>query len=139
MRICARWIAFTCGLILAACSTKEPRACSAPRDYWQKPHNFAGLVPIMNEISLTRDGSIYWNGTRISRATFAKYLATSHGLNPEPNHFLQTEMDVSCSDVEAVRDLMDRALECRKAYSHCAEGILPVWEKWPMPPGSPPS
>lgn len=125
--------------ILAGCSQAEPQACKPPRDYWQKPHNFDGLTPMMNEISLTRDGSIYWNGAKTSSDRLTRYLNLSHGMNPEPNHFLQTEMGVSCRSLEELRDRMDQALECKKPYSHCSEGILAVWNDLPTPPGTPPS
>lgn len=121
----------------AACSRPEPMACKPPRSYWQKPHNFDGLTPIMNQISLTHDGSIYWNGSKLSSERLSEYLRVSHGLNPQPNHFLQTEMGVSCKALEALRDRMDQALECKKAFSHCAEGILSVWRELPTPPGTP--
>jgi hypothetical protein len=121
----------------AACSRPEPQACKPPRLYWQQPHNFSGLMPMMNQISLTRDGSIYWNGSKISPERLSGYLRVSHGMNPEPNHFLQTEMGISCKSIEALRDRMDQALECKKPYSHCSEGILSVWRDLPTPPGTP--
>lgn len=92
---------------------------------------------MMNQISLTRDGSIYWNGSKISPERLSGYLRVSHGMNPEPNHFLQTEMGTSCKSIEALRDRMDQALECKKPYSHCSEGILSVWRDLPTPPGTP--
>lgn len=122
-----------------ACSPPEPQACKPPRSYWQEPHNFDGLTPIMNEISLTRDGLIYWNGSKIAPTRLTHYLRLSHGMNPEPNHFLQTEMGVSCRNIEALRDRMDQALECKKLHSHCSEGVLAVWRDVPSPPGTPPS
>jgi hypothetical protein len=127
------------GLALIGCAKPEQQACQAPRQHWRKPHNFDGLMPMMNDVSLTRNGAIHWNGDRISSAQFSKYLIMSHGLNPKPIVFLQTEMGVSCRAVEAVRDQMERALECNKPYSSCAEGIKQVWRKLPTPPGTPPS
>lgn len=91
----------------------------------------------MNQISLTHDGSIYWNGSKLSSEHLSEYLRISHGLNPEPIHFLQTEMGVSCKALEALRDQMDQALECKKPYSHCSEGILSVWRDLPTLPGTP--
>jgi hypothetical protein len=91
----------------------------------------------MNEVSLTRDGTIYWNGARVSRVRLGRYLKTSRSLNPEPLVFLQTEMGVSCRTLDAVRDQIDQALECSQAYSSCAEGIKSVWGKLPAAPGSP--
>jgi hypothetical protein len=90
----------------------------------------------LDDVSLAHDGSIYWNGARISSARFGEYLKETHTMNPEPTVFLETEMGVSCSALEAVRDQMDQALECKKAYSSCAEGIQRVWRDLPMSPGS---
>lgn len=128
---------FAMFFMLPACSKTELRACHPPRSYWQKPHNFDGLAPPMNELSLTRDGLIYWNGVRISSRKLKQYLEVVHGLHPEPIVFLQAEMGGSCSALEAVRDQVDKALECKKPYSKCAEGIKSVWRKLPTPPGSP--
>jgi hypothetical protein len=123
-------------LILLGCARSEPQACQPPRSYWQKPHNFVGLRPSMNQISLLRDGSIDWNGKKVSSVTLSRYLDLSHKMNPEPDVFLQTEMGVPCRDVEILRDRMDRSLECKKSYSNCAEGILLVWKHLPTPAGS---
>lgn len=123
---------------IAACSRHEPRACEAPRSYWEKPHNFGGIEPpLITVVALNHGGLIYWNGTTVSPARLSEYLKTSHRLNPEPHIFLETEMGVSCRTLEAVRDQMDRALECRKPGSCCSEGIRSVWEDLPSPPGSP--
>lgn len=122
---------------ISACSRHEPHACEAPRSYWQAPHNFGGIQPVMTVIALTHDGTIYWNGVAVSQAQLAKYLKLSHGLNPEPHVFLETEMGASCHALEAMRNQMDRGLECRKPYSRCSEGIRSVWENLPSPPRSP--
>jgi hypothetical protein len=79
------------GLALSPCSKPEQRACQVPREQWRRPHNFNGLMPMLNEVALTHDGSIHWNGDRISPKQFSQYLAASHRLNPEPIVFLQTE------------------------------------------------
>ena len=125
------------GVCITACSRHEPRACEAPRSYWQKPHNFGGIEPLITVVALAHGGLIYWNGTSVSPAKLSKYLKTSHLLNPEPQIFLETEVGVSCRNLEAVRDQMDRTLECRKPGSRCSEGIRSVWEDLPSPPGSP--
>jgi hypothetical protein len=125
------------GVNISACSQHQPHACEAPRPYWQKPHNFGGIQPVMTVVALTHDGTIYWNGVAVSQARLGEYLGVSHGLNPEPHVFLETEMGVSCHALEAVRDKMDRGLECRRPYSRCSEGIRSVWENLPSPPGGP--
>ena len=131
-----RKVLFGMSLMLLGCAKPPPQACQPPRAYWQKPHNFVGLMPMMNDVSLTRDGSTYWNGVRISREQLSRYLKTSHKMNPEPNIFLQTEMGVPCRTLESLRDQIDETLECKKRFSRCAEGIKSVWRNLPTPPGA---
>ena len=92
-----------------------------------------------NDLSLARDGAIYWNSARISKQRLNQYLGVSHDMNPEPLLFLQTEMGVSCRALEELRDQIDRAMECKKPYSQCAEGNKEVWRRLPTPAGTPPS
>ena len=125
-----------CALVVG-CAQSEPKACKPPRDYWREPHNFAGLIPMINRISLTKDGDIYWNQDRISPEKLTYYLKLSHEMSPEPHNFLQTEMGVSCRTLEALRDRMDEALKCKEPYSRCSEGIWTVWQALPTPPGTP--
>lgn len=124
------------GLALSGCSNETPRACTPPKSYWQKPHNFVGLMARMNEVSLGQNGTLYWNGKTVSRALLDQLLRQSHLLDPEPVVFLQTEMGVPCSALDALRKQMDDALECKKS-SRCAEGIERVWRELPSPPGTP--
>jgi hypothetical protein len=122
-------------MTFCGCSRAEPRACQPPRSYWIKPHNFVGLMPMRNEVSITHTDTIFWNGKPISSATLDRYLKLSHTFNPEPEVFLSTEMGASCAAVEAVRNRMDEDLDCKKSYPVCAEGIRGVWSKLPTPPG----
>jgi hypothetical protein len=123
-------------LIFSGCTHEPKRACTPPNGYWQKPHNFVGLMPPMNHVGITQDGRLHWNGKPISSAQLRKYLRQSHQLNPEPVVFLETEMGVSCDALAAVRTQMDEALECKKS-GRCAEGIQTVWQALPTPPGTP--
>jgi hypothetical protein len=137
-------IPLSVGVALLGCSDTTNSnavavACSPPRSYWQKPHNFQGLQPLHNEVSLDKTGTIYWNGERITEEEFVKLLKLAHVMNPEPEIFLQTEMGVSCRRLEATRDQMDEALECKRPYSSCAEGIRSIWRNIPTPLGQPPS
>jgi len=123
-------------LVVGGCTRAPQQACTAARSYWHRPHNFEGLVPQMNTISLTSTGVIHWNDQPISLATLRQYLTASHRLNPEPITFLQTEMGVPCDTLEQVRDEMDARLDCRHG-GPCHEGILSVWKALPTPPGTP--
>jgi hypothetical protein len=89
-------------------------------------------------VGLDRHGAIYWNGVRIDEHQLAGYLTQSHGLNPEPAVFLEVEAGVPCAALEAVRDEMDRRLECRRG-GNCEEGVRSIWEGIPTSPGTPPS
>jgi hypothetical protein len=124
---------------LSACADAEPRACKPARAHWQQPHNFDGLDTFKNDVSITRDGAVYWNGQRISDTKLIDYLKASHQIVPEPEVFLHAEMGVSCAKLEKVRDWMEQSLECKGAFSSCAEGIKEVWRELPTPPGTPPS
>ena len=121
-------------IALLGCSSNAPQACTPPMSYWQKPHNFVGLMPLMNKVALDRNGVLYWNGSPISRSKLGSNLRSSHQMNPEPVVFLQTEMGTPCNDLNALRKQMDDALECKESR-RCAEGIKSVWENLPSPPG----
>lgn len=132
-----RWPMVILTIVAAsACSREAPKACSPPRSTWGHPRSF-GLV-VLNRISLDRSGKIYWNGKPVSRETLDRYLATGRTLNPEPWIFLETEMGASCASVEAVRDQVEKQVDCATGY-RCNEGIMTVWENTPIPPGTPPS
>ena len=124
-----------CGVAASSCSKSTPHGCTPPRTYWNKPHNFVGLVPLRNDIALDRNGILYWNGKPISQQQLGSYLRISHTLNPEPEEILQTEMGVSCSELEAVRTQMDQNLDCRSSH-RCGEGIPSVWKELPLPPNA---
>jgi biopolymer transport protein ExbD len=89
----------------------------------------------MNEVAIDHTGALYWNGKPISREQLIEYLKISHTLNPEPTVFLQTEMGVPCSALDALREQMDQMLECKKS-NRCAEGIISVWRELPTPQGT---
>ena len=123
-------------LVLSGCNNEADKACTPPNSYWQVPHNFVGLMPEMNYVSMTRDGRLHWNGRRVSSAALTQMLRQSHQLNPEPVVFLETEMGAPCEALDAVREQMDEALECKES-ARCAEGIETVWSEMPSPPGQP--
>lgn len=122
--------------VLSGCTNEADKACRPPNSYWQKPHNFVGLMPKMNYVGLTRDGTLHWNGKPISSVALTQMLRQSHQLNPEPVVFLETEMGAPCEALEAVRKQMNEELECKES-ARCAEGIETVWSELPSPPGAP--
>ncbi|HTU11769.1 MAG TPA: hypothetical protein VMG08_12830 [Allosphingosinicella sp.] len=131
---------------LAACSKPEANnalemsalACTPPRANWMRQGNFDGLMPPINRLSLDRNGAIHWNGRVIAMRQLSEYLGIVHGMNPEPIVFLETEMGAPCARLEAIRDEMERRMECSN-FGSCAEGIWHVWQATPTPPGTPPS
>jgi hypothetical protein len=128
-------------LIGSGCSktTETERACTSPRVHWQHPHFTGGLDRPRFSIDIDHDGIIYADGDRLSLAKLAEPLGTIGKLDdPTPDVVLQTEMGAPCDTVEAVRELMDRKLNCKKS-DMCAEGIMSLWRRWPIPKGTLPS
>lgn len=114
-------------------------ACTPPRAHWMRPAPLSeGMGPPIWRISLGHQGRIHWAGRVTTLPQLSHYLGIVATMNPRPHIFLETEMGVSCTLLEQVRDEMDRRLQCRTEGS-CAEGIWTVWEATPIPPGTPPS
>jgi len=120
------------GSMATGCTTEAPKACSPPRSTWGHPRSF-GVVEL-NKIALDREGKIYWNGKKVSREALDKHLAESSTFKPEPWVFLETEMGMSCAAVEAIRDQIEKHVNCPR---RCNEGIMTVWDNIPWPPGTP--
>lgn len=89
-----------------------------------------------NNLALTHDGSVYWNGAKVSLRTVDLYLGRSHTMSPEPVVLLEAEMGAPCGALEDLRNRMDKALECKVAGSPCEEGLRSVWDALPSPPGA---
>ncbi len=130
---CVRSILFL-SLMATSCSTEVPKACSPPRPTWGHPRSF-GLV-VLNKIALDRAGRTYWNGEAVSHGALDQRLAQGSTLNPEPWVFLETEMGASCAAVNAIRDQIEKRVDCSTGY-RCNEGIMTVWDRTPSPPGTP--
>lgn len=128
-------------LALAACA-KAPvadKACTPPRDYWQKPHFIRGLDPLSLQVTIDHQNQIYLSGKPISQTELKKQLTHVASIdNPVVDVFLETEMGADCEVLKTVRDLIDQSMNCRQS-GQCAEGSRTVWNEWPPPPGSPAS
>jgi hypothetical protein len=92
----------------------------------------------MQLVGVDRNGSVYWDGNRLSPARFTATLTAVHRMNPAPEVFLEVEAGVPCAALEAVRDEMDRTMDCRGGGG-CAEGVRSIWAGVEAPPGTPPS
>jgi hypothetical protein len=128
-------------LAVSACGRQEEpaKACTPPRDRWQSPHFIGGLeVPIV-QITLDHRNRLYLSGKPITARQLAVELGEINKItSPDLQVFLDTEMGANCAMLDAVRDQIDRSLNC-KASGRCAEGSRTVWKEWPIPPGTPPS
>ena len=90
----------------------------------------------LNRIAIDSAGKTYWNGKQVTPETLDKYLALGPTLSPEPWIFLETEMGASCASIEAIRDKVEKHLDCSNGY-RCNEGIKTVWDNVPSRPGTP--
>lgn len=93
---------------------------------------------MLNKIALDRDGKLYWNGQAVTPQTLDKYLALGTRLNPEPWIFLESEMGAPCASLEDIRNRIEKHANCADGY-RCNEGVMTIWDKIPLPPGTPPS
>jgi hypothetical protein len=136
------WAAMSLGLtVTCACERHAPpsAACTAPRTYWQQPHNTDGLSPVQLQVSIDHNSFVYVQGGRVTVPELQRQLRGAAAIhNPDVIVALDTEMGASCGMLEKVRDAIDQAMDCR-ASGRCAEGSRIVWKNWPLPPGTPPS
>ena len=130
---CSR-LALLAPLLALGCSQEPQLACSPPRSTWGTPGSFHAVV--MNRIALDQAGKVYWNGKPVTTEKLDKYLALIPTMDPLPVTFLEIEMGVPCASLEAIRDRMERRLNCANG-GRCREGILIVWDNLPSPPGAP--
>jgi hypothetical protein len=128
-------------LAVSACGQHEgaAKACTPPRDYWQSPHFIGGLAVPIAQVTLDHSNRLYLSGKPISARQLSVELDKINKVTaPDLQVFLDTEMGADCAMLDAVRDQIDRSLNCR-ASGRCAEGSRTVWKEWPIPPGTPPS
>lgn len=125
---------------LCGCDSEPPsRACTPPRDYWQKPHFIGGLEPVRFQVTVDHQSRVDIGGRKASMDELAKHLALVAAIqNPAPQVLLDTEMGAECRTIEAVRHQIDRSMNCRTS-GQCAEGSRTVWMELPLPPGTPPA
>jgi hypothetical protein len=128
-------------LALSACGRQKvtAKACTPPRDYWQSPHFIGGLDVPAALVSLDHQNHLYlWGKPITARQLSSELNKINKVTNPDVPVFLDTEMGADCAILDAVRDQIDRSLNC-EASGRCAEGSRIVWKEWPIPPGTPPS
>jgi len=132
-------IALWMGILLDAGCSKQGSttvACTPPMTNWEKPGPFYGLMPVMNKVALDSRGMIYWNGQRVSFSELSELLGGAGKMDPQPITFLETEMGAPCKTLDAIRNEMNRTLNCER-HGPCGEGIMTVWQAMPNPPERP--
>ena len=125
-------------LLLSACSKPGiyPKQCSALLPKWRKPAEGYGILVMPNRIRLRRDGSLMWNGERISEARLATYSHASSELNPRPFIILQIDPGTDCGRVRVIRNLVDEQAKCQEYPRLCSEGPDPWARISDVPPFS---
>jgi biopolymer transport protein ExbD len=53
------------------------------------------VKPVVNKVTITRDGQIMWNGTPLTGSQLVADLKTSRTMNPEPELQFQPDQDAS--------------------------------------------
>jgi biopolymer transport protein ExbD len=81
------------------------------------------LDPIRNNVTLDRDGKLYWNGSFVSHQQLSTMLDAVKKLNPQPDLYLEAEMGTPCRELDQVRHEVSEALSCRDTKGRCVEGL----------------
>jgi biopolymer transport protein ExbD len=53
------------------------------------------VKPVVNKVTITREGQIMWNGTPLTGGQLVSNLKTSVNMNPEPELQFQPDQDAS--------------------------------------------
>lgn len=99
---------------------------------WITPRHGRGVLSVLSVISVASDGTIRWNGVKVSEALLGSYLKQLGTMNPLPVTQVKFEPDVHCVTVVRLRQLMSETLDC--SYGKCAEGRGRWWEIGDVPP-----
>ena len=86
---------------------------------------------VLTKVGLDRTGALYWNGKPVDRQALDKNLSMLPTMNPEPWVFLETEMGAPCASLEALRDQIEKHMQCAKNSWRCNEGVMTLWDNVP--------
>ena len=101
-----------------------PHQCGAALPGWESP--LSNVRRVENRLRLKADGSLEWNGTRVSEESVVQYLQLVASMPPQPFTILEIEKGASCERARAARMLIDLWVTCR-AGPVCGEtGIAPL-------------
>ena len=112
-------------VLLAGCGSEAvyPAQCGTPLAGWRTPSDGYGALSITNRVSIKQDGSLRWNGKRITPEQLRTYSSMLPEMNPIPFTILQIDDGASCSRVQEVREAISNAAKCVDKYgSTCGEG-----------------
>jgi hypothetical protein len=84
-------------------------------------------------VSVQQNGDIHFNGKSVNKTTFLGYLQTIDGMWSQPITIFKPAPDAPCSEVEKVRQVMDRVLSCSEE-ANCGEGRY--WGEYSLSGGS---
>ena len=115
-------------LLLGGChrQTTYGDGCGVLPANWITPRHGRSIMSGLSVISVASDGTISWNGVKVSEATLASYLKQSRALNPLPVTQIKFQPGVDCDTVARLRRLMSETLDC--SYGRCAEGSGRWWQ-----------
>ena len=92
---------------------------------WITPRHGRGVMSLLSVISVASDGTIFWNGRKVSEEQFSVYLKETTGLTPLPVTQIKFADGVDCGTVERLRRAMVQTLDC--GSGKCAEGSGKWW------------
>jgi hypothetical protein len=99
-----------------------PEQCGAALPGWESPLSNAQRVE--NRLRLKANGTLEWNGTRVSEGNVAEYAKLLTELQPQPFTILEIEKGASCERASAIRNLIEQQVKCR-ASTLCGETGIP--------------
>ena len=120
--------AILAALVLSGCSGEQtyPERCAARLPGWRQPSDGYGALEGINKVRMLRDGTLRWNGAKITEKQLAELSATSSTLRPTPFTILEIENGASCSDVQKTRKIIDIRAKCTAGELRaCGEGSSP--------------
>ena len=114
-------------LLASGCGHKQnyARGCGPLPRGWITPRQGRGVLSIFNVLSVASNGSLRWNGVKVSKPAVVGYLKIIPQMNPIPITQIKFDPELDCETVKSIRQLMVETLDC--SYGRCAEGNGKWW------------